>query len=322
MATVESTAATLPAEPLPANIPSVQPGGGVCYRIELGWGRVRRWYLRTFRRSYIERMARLRSGSTDGAPHEIYDSRDLKYAANQCMARWPAGADPFAWRRRLPVTHWGLCELQVFGWPLLTAAVGLGLLPWPWSMSAIVPAALLALTVYFFRNPRRAVPAEAGLVVAPADGTIVDVTELDRNDFLDGPAVRIGIFLSIFNVHINRSPADARVVRLVYRPGEFLNALKPESAERNESLWIGLEETSPPYRRMAVRQISGLIARRIVCRLRPGEQVDRGEPFGMIKLGSRTELIVLREEGLVIETSVGQKVKAGETVLARYQHST
>jgi phosphatidylserine decarboxylase len=318
MAVAETSTPILTAEPLPANITSVQPGGGFCYRVELVWGSMRRAYLRSFRKSYIRRMAELRTGSTDGAPHEIYDSRDLKYSANQCTARWPAEHDPFTWRRNLPVTHWGLCELQIFGWPLLAAAIALALLPWPWSLMGVVPAILLLLVAYFFRNPRRAVPAGPGVVVAPADGTIVDVAEVDHDAFIGGPAVRIGIFLSIFNVHINRSPAAARVVRLVYRPGEFLNALKPESAERNESLWIGLQETSPPFRRMAVRQISGLIARRIVCRLRPGEAVDRGEVFGMIKLGSRTELIVPYEKGITVGVTIGQKAKAGETVLVRY----
>jgi phosphatidylserine decarboxylase len=216
------------------------------------------------------------------------------------------------------VTHWGLCELQVFGWPLLAATIGLGMLPWPWATVAIAPAALLLLIVSFFRNPRRTIPAGSGIVVAPADGKVVDVAEIEHDDFLDGPAVRIAIFLSIFNVHINRAPAAARVIGLAYKPGEFLNAMRPESAERNESLWIGLQQASPPHRRMAVRQVSGLIARRIVCRLRPGESVDRGEPFGMIKLGSRTELIVPREEGLAVLASVGQKVHAGETILARF----
>jgi phosphatidylserine decarboxylase len=319
MITAEPTPKLLSPEPLPANITSVQPGGGFCYAVEVAWGRLRRRYLRRFRRAYIERMAGLRRGSVDGAPHEVYDPRDLKYCANQCTAHWRDEDDPFAWRRNLPVTHWGLCELQIFGWPLAAATIGLGLLPWPWSVAAIVPAVQLFLIVYFFRNPRRVIPADAGAVVAPADGKVVDVTEIEHDNFLDGPAVRIGIFLSIFNVHINRAPAAARVIRLVYKPGEFLNAMRPESAERNESLWIGLQESSPPYRRLAVRQISGLIARRIVCRLRPGESVDRGEPLGMIKLGSRTELILPREEELAVLVTVGQKVKAGETIVARFE---
>ncbi len=129
--------------------------------------------------------------------------------------------------------------------------------------------------------------------------------------------MRIGIFLSIFNVHVNRAPRSARVVEMHYQPGEFLNAMNPESALRNEFMWIGLEETHQPRRRLAVRAISGLIARRIVCTLRPGRQVQRGEKFGMIKLGSRTELILPRDD-VNVEVAVGQKVQAGSTVLAKY----
>jgi phosphatidylserine decarboxylase len=177
---------------------------------------------------------------------------------------------------------------------------------------------LLGLVFYFFRNPRRVVPQEVDAIVSPADGVVAEVTELDHYDFLDGPAVRIGIFLSIFNVHINRSPREARVLAMHYKPGEFLNALNPESAIRNEFMWIGLEDLARPGVRLAVRQISGLIARRIVCALRPGQPLRRGEDFGMIKLGSRTELIMPRD-AVTVETAIGAVVKAGETVLARYR---
>jgi len=155
-------------------------------------------------------------------------------------------------------------------------------------------------------------------IVAPADGTIAEVAPLDQYDFFAGPAVRIGIFLSIFNVHINRAPRAARVVAMHYKPGEFLNAINPESALRNEFLWLGFEE--PSGRRFAVRAISGLIARRIVCILRSGQAVRRGEKFGMIKLGSRTELILPRD-AVEVAVAVGQKVQAGNTVLARYLES-
>ena len=169
--------------------------------------------------------------------------------------------------------------------------------------------------------PQSAPPraAEAGLWVSPADGTIAEITPLAHDDFVGGPAVRIGIFLSIFNVHLNRAPVAARVIALRYSPGEFLNALRPESALRNENMWIALEEDSPPHRRLVVRQISGAIARRIVCDLRPGEVIPRGHVFGMIKLGSRTELILPAEEGLEVKVRVGQKVKAGATVMAEYK---
>jgi phosphatidylserine decarboxylase len=189
----------------------------------------------------------------------------------------------------------------------------------PWWYLGLPPAAVLGLIVYFFRNPFRRVPPGPGLMISPADGTIVEITQLPNDDFVGGPAVRVGIFLSIFNVHLNRSPAAARVIALRYSPGEFLNALRPESALRNENMWIALEEESPPHRRMVVRQISGAIARRIVCDLRPGEVVPRGHVFGMIKLGSRTELIVPAEEGLEVKVRVGQNVKAGETIVAEYK---
>jgi phosphatidylserine decarboxylase len=302
---------------LPNNIRSVQPGGGVCYRIELAWGCWRRWWLRTFRPQYVRRMAELRTGSDAGAPHSILDPRDLKFCRNQVECDWAAEDDPFRWRSRLGFARWGLAELQLMGWPLLLAAVLLAVSPW-W-IAAVVPAVLLGLVLWFFRDPPRRVPTEPGIVVSPADGTIVEITELAHDDFIGGPAVRIGIFLSIFNVHINRAPVKSKVIKLHYSPGAFLNAMNPESAIRNENLWIGLEEEEVPHRPMIVRQIAGLIARRIVCELRPGEVIDRGHKFGMIKLGSRTELIVPHEAAMKVCVKVGRKVRGGTTVLVDYQ---
>jgi phosphatidylserine decarboxylase len=304
--------------PLPDNIRSVQPGGGKCYQMELAWGRWRRWYLKTFRGGYVRRMAELRRGDVAGAPHDILDPRDLKYCCNLCTAHWAAEDDPFLWRERLPFARWGLAELQLMGWPLLAAVVLFVWLGGWWQWLAAIFVVVLGLIVYFFRDPVRAIPQESDAIVSPADGTIAEVTQLEQYDFLDGPAVRIGIFLSIFNVHVNRSPRAGRVVEMVYKPGEFLNAMNPESALRNEFMWIGMEETGEPRRRLAVRAISGLIARRIVCVLKPGQEVQRGEKFGMIKLGSRTELILPRD-AVEISVAVGDKVQAGSTVLARYR---
>jgi phosphatidylserine decarboxylase len=202
------------------------------------------------------------------------------------------------------------------GVPLLVLTVAWAVTPlWPLSIATGV---VLAWLVSFFRNPRRAIPTEPGLVVAPADGKIAEVTRLEHDDFIGGPAVRIGVFLSIFNVHLNRSPSAARVVRLRYHPGKFLNALNPESAILNENMVIGLEETAAPYRRLIVRQIAGLFARKIVCDLKPGQEVSRGEIFGMIKLGSRTELILPDEPGLEVRVRVGDTIRAGADVVARY----
>jgi phosphatidylserine decarboxylase len=303
--------------PLPNKIRSVQPGGGKCYSIELAWGRLRRSYLKAFRRRYVRRMAELRRGDATGAPHEILDPRDLKYCSSQCTAHWLPEDDPFRWRNRLPFARWGLAELQLMGWPLLALTIFLATCCGWWKWTAIVPAILLGEILYFFRDPHREVPADSNAIVSPADGTIAEVTELDHYDFLDGPAVRIGIFLSIFNVHINRAPRAGTVLDMHYKPGEFLNALNPESSIRNEFMWIGFEDGDRPGTRFAVRQISGLLARRIVCALKPGQRVQRGEKFGMIKLGSRTELILPRD-AVRVETKVGDTVKAGSTILARY----
>jgi phosphatidylserine decarboxylase len=218
---------------------------------------------------------------------------------------------------KLPIARWGWKELNLFGWPLIAAIAGLLYLGSPWSWLAIIPAVLLVWLISFFRDPPRRIPQEPSAVVAPADGKVVDITPIENYEFIGGPAVRIGIFLSIFNVHINRAPLAGRVVDTLYRPGDFLNALRPESAERNESMWIGFERTEGAPRRFAIRQISGMLARRIVCTLRPGLTITRGEKFGMIKLGSRTELI-LPAEGVEIIARVGDKVRAGSDIVARW----
>jgi phosphatidylserine decarboxylase len=176
----------------------------------------------------------------------------------------------------------------------------------------------LGLVVYFFRDPSRHIPSGPGLVVSPADGTVSEITPLDHDSHIGGPAIRIGIFLSIFNVHINRAPLSCRILSLVYTPGPFLNALDPESARVNENMLIGCEASKPPYRRFVIRQIAGAIARRIVCDLRPGEHLQRGQKFGMIKLGSRTELVLPAEEGLSIDIKVGDRVRAGTSIVAHF----
>jgi phosphatidylserine decarboxylase len=315
MATIETMPSRVEPLPLPENFTSVQPGGGRCYRIELAWGRLRRAWLKRFRPAYVRRMAALRRGESAGAPHDILDPRDLKYCRNRCTCSWDPADDPFRWRGRLPFARWGLAELQLMGWPLLAATVALAFTYW---YLAPVPGAMLCLIVYFFRDPPRRIPLDGGALVAPADGKVVEIARLAHDEFIGGPAVRIGIFLSIFNVHLNRAPAESRVIALRYSPGEFLNALNPQSALRNENTWIGLEEEAPPHRRLVVRQISGAIARRIVCDLRPGEVLARGQKFGMIKLGSRTELIIPDTGDLMIDVVLGQRLRAGATVMARY----
>ncbi len=315
-----------PVEPLDPQLVDIQPGGGVVKELELVWGAVRRWYLRTFRKRYVERMRSLRRGDQNRCPHEVLDPRDLKYYRNQGGFWWDERDDPFRWRDRLPFARVGLAELVIWGGGALALAAASAWaathLAGPWSGVWWVVSGALAvvglLVVWFFRDPPRKIPQDAGVVVAPADGKVVSIERLDEPDFVGGPAVQIGIFLSIFDVHLNRVPVDCRVVGLRYRRGKFLNALRPESARENEQLTVRLEETRPPHRRMVVRQIAGAIARRIVCWVRPGEELPRGARFGMIKLGSRTELVLPDEPGLEILVRVGQSVKAGSSVVARY----
>ncbi len=123
MTTTQTAPPRAEPQPLPENFVSVQPGGGVCYRIELAWGRWRRWWLKQFRPGYVRRMAALRRGDPAGAPHEILDPRDLKYCRNRCACDWDPADDPFRWRDRLPFARWGLAELQLMGWPLLALTI-------------------------------------------------------------------------------------------------------------------------------------------------------------------------------------------------------
>ena len=309
----------------------IQPGGGVICHLELAWGRVRRWWLATFRPGYVKRMAASRHGTFNGCPHDVLDPRDLKFFRNQGGYSWAPADDPFRWRDRIPFARAGLAELFVFSALTFGPAklIALALLMWggSWPVAGQVAGWLVVATlvviggliVWFFRDPPRSVPTAPGLVVAPADGKVVAIEEIGHDAFVGGPAVQIGIFLSIFNVHINRSPVAARVIGLTYRKGKYLNALRPESARENEQLAVRLQEPAAPYRKYVVRQITGALARRIVNWLKPGDDLSRGEQFGMIKLGSRTELVMPREAGLKIVTKLGDTIRAGVTVLAEYE---
>ncbi|HQX53907.1 MAG TPA: phosphatidylserine decarboxylase, partial [Planctomycetaceae bacterium] len=218
--------------PMDSQLRDIQPGSGVVIHLEKAWGRVRRCWLKTFRRSYVRRMEACRKGDFNPCPHEVLDPRDLKFYRNQGGWYWDLKDDPFAWRDQLPFARVGLAELFLM---CGTAAVAAGLSAW-WASQSIgairVLAIVLAVTAtviggliaWFFRNPHRVVPPEAGLVVSPADGKIVDIEDIRHDDYIGGPAKKIGIFLSIFNVHINRAPVAGRVIGLRYRPGKCLNA--------------------------------------------------------------------------------------------------
>lgn len=168
-------------------------------------------------------------------------------------------------------------------------------------------------TVFFFRDFNRAIPAGDELIVSPADGKIVLIDEPNDSPFFDGPCKRVAIFLSLFSVHVNRSPYAGTVRDVSHQPGGYLNAANPEAGERNEAMTIHLDTERGP---VTVRQISGLVARRIVCPVQPGDELATGERFGMIKFGSRTELYLPIDAEICVR--MGEKVSGGSTVIARF----
>ncbi len=301
----------------------IQPGGGFCLELERAWGRLRRGYLRRFRPRYVERMRGRRQGRCDSCTHDVIDSRDLKLYRNVCGYSFRDEDIAHRWRDRVPLARAGWAELIVFSAVFLVLAVASALAgalvhPLFYVLLALV-LPLWLFVVSFFRDPHRVVPTEADAVVSPADGTVTHVGEVDDPDFPGGRAFRISIFLSVFNVHVNRVPRSGRVADVRYYRGCFLDARKHECAVRNEQLWIDIEE--PNGRKVRVKQIAGAIARRIVCWVRPGEEVRAGERYGMIKFGSRTDLLLPAGDAAEVLVQVGSKVRGASTVLLRVRPS-
>ena len=179
---------------------------------------------------------------------------------------------------------------------------------------AILPAILLLFVLFFFRNPKRNIATDYKHILSPADGTILEVKELTDNNYIKGNAIKISIFLSIFNVHINRSPISGKITYTEYRPGKFLPAFKSHASDINERNTVGIEND---YLKVLVHQITGFIARRIVCYMKKGDDLEQGQVFGLIKFGSCTEIIVPAKVKVLAQ--VGQKVRAGITVLGVLQ---
>jgi phosphatidylserine decarboxylase len=187
-----------------------------------------------------------------------------------------------------------------------------GLLPWTGMLFAVFVVLTLFVT-YFFRDPVRAVPADPDLIVSAADGTVVTVEEMEEPDFHLGPMKRVAVFLSVFDVHVNRSPVDSSVKSTVYRAGKFLDARHLEASTRNECRSWWLETPRGP---VAVRQIAGLIARRIVAWSGDGASLTRGQHLGMIRFGSRTEVFVPLECTILVKP--GDRVRGASTPIARW----
>ncbi len=180
---------------------------------------------------------------------------------------------------------------------------------------ALPPLAVWGFALSFFRDPERYPPPGEGQVVSPADGTVCEVSEGDPPPFVGERAAKVGIFLSVFNVHVNRSPLAGKTVHLEHAPGRYMNALDPASAAANERQDLGMEVEGGG--RVLIRQIAGAIARRIVCEAKTGQALARGERYGMIKFGSRTEFYAPAGR-FRPRVRVGDKVKGGETVIGEW----
>jgi phosphatidylserine decarboxylase len=197
------------------------------------------------------------------------------------------------------------------GWPFILVPLGAALLAWSVGRRRLAAAGLglSAFMAFFFRDPERTPPPVVAAVLAPADGRVLEVRE-DVTDPFVGPGRMVSIFLSPLDVHVNRSPIDGEVVGVEYRPGRFLPAYREEAAEENERTVIAIQGSGV---RVVVRQVAGTLARRVVCRVRPGDRLRSGERFGMIRFGSRLDVIV--PEGVRLLVRPGDRVRAGETIL-------
>ena len=222
--------------------------------------------------------------------------------------------------RRFPLTKYGLPQAAVF--PALAGAAMTAVFLTVRPLAVLIPleAALFLVLLWmlsFFRNPPRTIAADESALLSPADGKITDISAVDDEEL--GPLLRIGIFLSIFNVHLNRVPCSVRIDRVSYKKGMFKDARLAESTRVNESNTLVMTRLAEPRQRLVVRQVSGAVARHIVCGAKAEDELKQGALFGMIKFGSRTELYLPADGGYDVAVRVGDKVRAGLDVLARYR---
>lgn len=197
-------------------------------------------------------------------------------------------------------------DAYYYAFPLLAAAVLIGWIAGPlWALPAVV---LAVFFLWFFRDPERVIPGEVGALVSPADGKVTAVSPANLNG---AQVLRISIFLSVFDVHVNRSPLDGVIREVRYQKGKFVNAMNATSAEQNEQNVVTVEGDGQT---VIFKQIAGLLARRIVFNKKVGDRVERGERVGLIKFGSRVD--VLLDATAALEVKVGDRVKGGSSVLA------
>jgi phosphatidylserine decarboxylase len=185
---------------------------------------------------------------------------------------------------------------------------------WAGRLILLLGLVLTLFMVYFFRDPERVVPTGSGLVVSPADGRVIVLERVREEKFLKQPMQKLSIFMNVFDVHVNRAPVAGQVQALAYQPGRYLAANRPEAPDQNEQLAVHLRTAEGTD--MVMVQIAGLLARRIISYIKEGDTVDRGERVGLICFGSRVDLYF--PEQCQVQVRIGQKVKAGNSVLGRW----
>jgi len=183
---------------------------------------------------------------------------------------------------------------------------------WIWPLLVILPGILFLFILYFFRNPERVIPTDELVLVSPADGVIMDVERVFEDQFLNRESIRVRIFLSIFNVHVNRCPMAGEVVFRAYRPGQMIPAFKSHASEVNEKNYVGIQNE---HLQILVTQVTGFIARRIVCWVKKGDKVAIGERYGLIKFGSCSEIFLPTNVEILV--SPGDKVRGGLSIIGR-----
>ena len=211
---------------------------------------------------------------------------------------------------RIPITSYGRHEITIGSSFLLVLAVICACIH---PVLTAAPALVWIALISFFRDPERPCTCGPGELLSPADGTVADIEKVGSAPFLDQPCLRVGVFMSVLDVHVNRSPCAGRVTFTEHQPGKYFDARSEECKKQNEHNYVGI--TTGDGKKVLVNQIAGLIARRIVCAVKPGEELGCGDRFGMIKFGSRVELYVPLAHEPEAAVKIGQKVAGGRDVL-------
>ena len=205
-----------------------------------------------------------------------------------------------------------MLKLAPEGYPFILGFLGLTILVLLFApLGALLTFVLTLFMVYFFRDPERRIPEGTNVLVSPADGKVILIQKVNEDKFLNGDSIEVSIFMSPLDVHVNRAPCEGVVERVVHTPGRFLSAFKHEASLQNENIAMLL---TTKHGKLLVRQVAGFLARRAVCRVKPGDPLQTGERYGIIKFSSRLDIYL--PEKVHIKVKLGDRVKAGETVIA------